>query len=163
MAVIIFAVVGVFVNKNNTNTDQVNNNVINQEVNSVNESVDSLGATTSEPTYGLASSSPESTGVAVKYKDGQYTSAGVYNSPAGSEEVEVSVTIENNKIAQANFTGKATNKASVNNQNRFASGFESYVIGKDVDSVNLTVVNGSSLTPIGFMDALEKIKGQASK
>jgi 23S rRNA (uracil1939-C5)-methyltransferase len=35
------------------------------------------------------------------------------------------------------------------------------VVGKNIEELNLTVVNGSSLTPKGFMDALAKIKVDA--
>ncbi len=35
------------------------------------------------------------------------------------------------------------------------------VVGKKIDEVQLTKVAGSSLTPKGFMDALEKVKTEA--
>jgi hypothetical protein len=35
------------------------------------------------------------------------------------------------------------------------------VVGKNISELQLTKVSGSSLTPQGFMDALEKIKAEA--
>lgn len=95
------------------------------------------------------------------YKNGTFTQKGVYNSPAGSESVTVTVTLENDVITAATFKGDAVNKASINNQGKFAAEFSGVVVGKPVDSIALTVVNGSSLTPKGFMDALSKIKSEA--
>jgi len=95
------------------------------------------------------------------YKDGAYSSTGTYVSPAGQEEVDITLTLQGGVVASAVFVGKATNPGSVKNQGLFKAGFELQVVGKPIDSINLTVVNGSSLTPKGFMDALMKIKAEA--
>jgi uncharacterized protein with FMN-binding domain len=96
--------------------------------------------------------------VVSNFKDGIYTANGRYISPAGNEEVEITITLENNVITAAEFQGFATNPGSVFQQNNFAQGFEQEVIGRPISEVRLNVVNGSSLTPKGFNDALEKIK-----
>jgi hypothetical protein len=95
------------------------------------------------------------------YKDGTYSSAGSYVSPAGPEEVFISLTIVDDKVTAANFDGRATHPASVKLQNMFKDGFEKEVVGKSIDSLNLTAVNGSSLTPKGFNDAVTKIRIEA--
>lgn len=97
------------------------------------------------------------------YADGTYAAMGTYTSPAGEEEVEVTLTIEEGVVTAAEFKGFAENPGSVNKQAAFAEGFEEEVVGKSIDEIDLTVVNGSSLTPIGFEDALEKIKEEASQ
>lgn len=102
------------------------------------------------------------TPVNTKYKDGSYTATGMYSSPAGQEEVEITLTVSNDTVTAAKFVGKASNPGSVKNQELFDKGFKQLVVGKPIDSINLTVVNGSSLTPKGFMDALLKIKSEAS-
>ncbi len=101
------------------------------------------------------------TAAASTYADGTYSMSGGYVSPAGRETVTVSVTLANDIITNATFTGDATNSSSVRNQGRFAEGYTSLVVGKDIDSVELGVVNGSSLTGIGFNDAIAKIKTEA--
>lgn len=95
------------------------------------------------------------------YKDGVYTASGQYQNPAGTEEVEVSLTIADGKVSSATLVGTPDNPTTTTMQNKFKQGFTTEVVGKSVDEINLTVVNGSSLTPKGFMDALEKIKTQA--
>ena len=95
------------------------------------------------------------------YADGTYTEKGTYTSPAGAEPVTVSVTLENGIVTTATFAGSATNPGSIMNQEKFSKGFAGQVVGKPIDAIALTVVNGSSLTPKGFMDALSKIKVDA--
>ncbi len=104
---------------------------------------------------------PPETPAAMQYKDGTYTSTGVYKSPAGPEKLSVSLTLVNGVVTDATVTGDATNEVSVKLQKAFIDGYQTLVVGKSIDAINLTVVNGSSLTPIGFMDALTKIKAQA--
>jgi hypothetical protein len=79
----------------------------------------------------------------------------------GTESVEVSVTLAGDVVTAATFKGEATNPGSVKNQEKFATGYTSLVVGKKIDEISLTVVNGSSLTPVGFMDALAKVKTEA--
>ena len=95
------------------------------------------------------------------YKDGTYQAPGSYSSPAGKENVVVSLTLANDIVTAATFKGEATHPASKNWQGKFAEGFNQEVIGKKIDGLSLTVVNGSSLTPKGFMDALSVIKTEA--
>lgn len=99
--------------------------------------------------------------VAVTYKDGSYTESGTYNSPAGQESVSVSITLKDNIVTAAGFTGSASNPRSVVNQQKFQDGYTQLVVGKNINDISLTVVNGSSLTSRGFMDALAKIKNDA--
>ena len=96
-----------------------------------------------------------------KYIDGTYNATGTYTSPAGQEEIFITLVIKDDKVVSSNFEGKATHPTSKKLQGQFAEGFEQAVTGKSIDSLSLTVVNGSSLTPKGFMDALTKIKEQA--
>lgn len=95
------------------------------------------------------------------YKDGTYTAAGVYRSPAGGESVTVSLTLKDDKVTGATFSGDATHKKSIEMQTAFSGGFTEQVVGKSLDEVAVGVVNGSSLTGGGFMDAVAKIKVEA--
>jgi uncharacterized protein with FMN-binding domain len=97
------------------------------------------------------------------YKDGTYSTTGVYASPAGEEKFDISLTLSNGIITDATFTGYATNPASINNQGRFAQGFTAQVVGKPLNELKLSVVNGASLTTKGFMDVVDTIKQDASQ
>lgn len=96
-----------------------------------------------------------------KYKDGTYHAVGDYSSPAGGENVDITLVIKNDTVVSASFIGTASNPASIKFQELFKAGFDQYVVGKNIDSLKLQVVNGSSLTPKGFMEALKKIKAEA--
>lgn len=96
-----------------------------------------------------------------KYKDGTYSATGSYNSPGGPDQLGVSITIKNDIVTAATVTNMAGDPRSKNYQDKFISGYQSFVIGKNIDSLNLHVVSGASLTPIGFNDALSQIKTKA--
>jgi len=95
------------------------------------------------------------------YKDGEYKQEGDYTSPGGAEQIDVDLTIKNNMIIDAVVTSKAENPKSKFMQGVFVQNFKPYVIGKNIADLKLMKVSGSSLTPKGFNDALEKIKAQA--
>ncbi|MEI6553118.1 MAG: hypothetical protein WCO09_00965 [bacterium] len=95
------------------------------------------------------------------YKNGTYTADGPYNTPEGQVAISVTITITNDVITDANVTSVSGDNTSIRYQNKFISGYKQYVIGKSVDSVQLSNVSGSSLTPAGFNNAFASIKVQA--
>lgn len=95
------------------------------------------------------------------YKDGTYTIEGDYLSPGGEEQIGVTVTLKGDVIEDVTVEPKATRPTSVKFQGVFSENYRPLVLGKNIDEVELDVVSGSSLTPKGFNDAIEKIKMQA--
>lgn len=95
------------------------------------------------------------------YKDGSYTMVGQYVSPGGDEEIGVTVTLKDNVITEAEVKPMATRPNSVTFQGIFAENYKPFVIGKNINDVKLDKVSGSSLSPKGFNDAIEKIKAEA--
>ena len=104
---------------------------------------------------------PAPVAAATEYKNGTYQATGTYDSPAGPESIGVSITISNDTITNSSVTLLAGDRTSQRYQQRFASSYQSLVVGQSVDSVQLGAVSGSSLTPIGFNNALATIKAQA--
>ena len=117
----------------------------------------------SSPATNLASDNPADTSTAknTKYKDGTYTATGNYNSPAGYESINVSITLKNSIVTGSSVTAGAYGGRSARYQQMFIGGYKAYVIGKNIDTISLSRVSGSSLTPAGFNDALSQIKSQA--
>jgi uncharacterized protein with FMN-binding domain len=105
--------------------------------------------------------SPQATTVSVNYKDGTYTAEGTYEVHIGPKKIGVKITLKNNVITAADVTKEGDDPTSLRYQNQFISGYKDVVIGKNIKDVNLSKVSGSSLTPIGFNDALTKIETQA--
>jgi len=95
------------------------------------------------------------------YTDGTYEATGNYESPAGKETIDVSVTLDSGVVSAVEVTPEATNPTSKTWQTAFASGVSDQVVGKSIDDVDLDVVSGSSLTTEGFEDALDQIAADA--
>lgn len=95
------------------------------------------------------------------YKDGTYTSDGMYISPGGDEKINVSLTLKDDVIVDATVKSLAVRPTSKIMQGQFIAGYKAQVVGKKLDEVTLTKVSGSSLTPKGWNDAVAKIQVQA--
>lgn len=97
----------------------------------------------------------------VSYKDGMYKKEGTYTSPAGPEKIDVTLTIKDGKVTEAEVTPYAEHAISVKMQTAFVENFKPMVLGKNIKDLNLGKIAGSSLTPKGFNEAVEKIKAEA--
>ncbi len=95
------------------------------------------------------------------YKDGEYEAEGMYTSPGGAESIDVTLTLKDGVVEEAEVISNATRPISKQMQASFIGGYKELVVGKKLDEINLTKVSASSLTPKGFNDAVEKIKAQA--
>lgn len=94
-------------------------------------------------------------------KNGQYRAMGNYTSPGGPETILVDIHIENGTIVEANAEVQATRAVSKRYQREFVDHFKPMVIGKNIAELKLDKVAGSSLTPKGFNEALQKILSEA--
>ena len=96
------------------------------------------------------------------YKDGTYTAEGSYFTHAGPESVTITLTLKNDLITDSKFNGAPNAEMSGFYMQMFADTYKPLVIGKNIADVQLDRVSGSSLTPMGFNDAVAKIKAQAA-
>ncbi len=99
--------------------------------------------------------------IQAEYKNGIYTQVGEYISPGGAETIGVTVTLTKGIISEVEVFSQANRPTTKKKQADFIANYKPMVVGKRIDEVNLTKVSGSSLTPKGFQDALEKIKIEA--
>lgn len=97
-----------------------------------------------------------------KYRDGRYEVIGEYIAPSGPEQINVSVVLNDGVITESEVGALSGHPVSLKLQEAFIGGHNKEVVGKNIDEINLSVVSGSSLTPRGFNDALEKIKAEAA-
>lgn len=116
---------------------------------------------TQEAQTGTTATATPTTIQAASYKDGTYDVKGAYTSPAGPETIDVKLTLKDNVVTDAVVVSEATAPKSKFMQAAFISGYKDMVVGKKINDIHLEKVSGSSLTPMGFNDALEKIKSQA--
>jgi len=96
-----------------------------------------------------------------QFKDGQYSAAADYNSPGGTQHLGVTVTLAADKVTAAKLDLLGDAGIAHSYQTLFESGYSAQVIGKDIASIKLGVVAGSSLTGQGFNKALDQIEAQA--
>ncbi len=110
---------------------------------------------------GNSTETPTIVSQATDYKDGTYKAIGNYTSPGGAEQIDVSVTIKDDIIENAEVKSIAQRPNTIKFQGIFVANYEPFVVGKNIDEVKLDKVSASSLAPKGFNDALEKIKAEA--
>lgn len=95
------------------------------------------------------------------YRDGDYTATGSYVSPAGTQSVKVELTLAHDAVTAVTVTPEADDPQAKGFQEKFAGGISDAIVGKDIDTLNVSRVAGSSLTSGGFNKALADIKAQA--
>lgn len=104
---------------------------------------------------------PKSPSTSSIYKDGTYQATGDYESPGGSQELKLSITLQNSIITDTSAEGDHHADDSQIYQANFIAAYKQKIVGKNISDVKLSQIAGSSLTPIGFNNALDDIKNQA--
>ena len=96
------------------------------------------------------------------YTDGTYTAEGSYQAPSGTESVDVTITLKGDVITAVEVVSNATDPQAKQHQGEFIAGISDVVVGKDIDTIKVDKVGGSSLTSGGFNKAVEEIKADAA-
>ncbi|HSX36346.1 MAG TPA: hypothetical protein VLH84_05435 [Patescibacteria group bacterium] len=120
-------------------------------------------AKTSSSASGATSNTSNSPPATPTYKDGTYAATGSYDSPGGFEQITVTVTIKSDVITGTSAQSGANDPEASEYQSQFISGYKQLVVGKDISSLRLNRVAGSSLTSQGFNNAISQIKQQAKQ
>jgi uncharacterized protein with FMN-binding domain len=97
------------------------------------------------------------------YKDGTYTEPGTYVSPGGTEHISVTLTLASNVITAMKVTTVKADPTATGYEQLFEGGISGATVGKNINTLNIGVVAGSSLTSMGFNRALATIKADASR
>ena len=127
------------------------------------EVVEQTGDVVSVPTGSSSGNNDVSDAGDSTYRDGIYTTDVSYQVPSGQfEPVKVTITLDNDIITDVELKFEGIVGTSRLNQAKFVGAYEPLVIGKDIDSLNLSRVGGASLTTGAFNNALQKIKADAA-
>lgn len=94
------------------------------------------------------------------YKDGVYTARGQYGGLPS--HIDVTVNLKEGTITKVQVKTLATDPTSLDYQLRFAEAVPKVVEGKRITEVKVGKLAGSSGTPVGFNDAINQIKKQAT-
>lgn len=110
-----------------------------------------------------ANSSPSTAPSATtNFKDGTYTASANYETPGGTQTMNVKLTVSGNTVTDVSITQNATEREDEAYQSAFESEYKSGVVGKKVSDISLSRVAGASLTTDGFNSALADIEKQAT-
>ncbi|HEY5231654.1 MAG TPA: hypothetical protein VIJ11_12290, partial [Galbitalea sp.] len=94
-------------------------------------------------------------------KDGSYTAPGTYVSPGGVERISVTLSLSKNVITTMKVITVEADPTATGYEGMFEGGISAATVGKNINTLNIGVVSGSSLTSMGFNMALAKIKADA--
>ena len=111
---------------------------------------------------GTASAAGTTAATSGSYTDGTYTAEGSYQAPSGTESVDVTITLKGDVITAVEVVSNATDPQAKQHQGEFIAGISDVVVGKDIDTIKVDKVGGSSLTSGGFNKAVEEIKADAA-
>lgn len=116
---------------------------------------------TENPAKKQTDDSPD-TPVSSTYKEGSYNATGNYQSPGGSQEIKISISLASDGTI-SDSSAQPDNKSSDSKfyQGSFISNYKDKVVGKKISEIKLDHVGASSLTSGGFNDALKMIENQA--
>jgi uncharacterized protein with FMN-binding domain len=117
---------------------------------------------TSDSSTSDSSTSDSSTTTSTTYADGTYTAEASYQAPSGTESVTVEITVANDVVTAVTTSSDSGDHEAREWQERFASGISAEAVGKDLASLSVSRVAGSSLTSTGFNVALDDIRSQAA-
>ncbi len=96
------------------------------------------------------------------FTPGEYEATGSYQTPGGTQSVDVEVTLEaDGTITELDVDGNAESGNSEQFQGKFESGIDAEVVGKKITELDVSKVSGSSLTSGGFNDAIAQITDDA--
>jgi hypothetical protein len=77
--------------------------------------------------------------------------------------IEVTITLAGRTVAGVGVTPNAGDPTSLDNQQRFAEVVPTVVVGRPIDEMRIDKLAGPSGTPVGFNEAVDRIKAQAPR
>lgn len=118
-------------------------------------------ATSTTATENVDQSAKNATQANTRYADGNYDASSRYSTPGGTDTMDISVTLQNGSVIAVGASTSPQDAESKEYDNNFLDEFKTFVIGKNIEDVQLSRIAGASLTTGGFMDALESVADQA--
>jgi hypothetical protein len=96
------------------------------------------------------------------YTDGSYSARGSYTSPGGNETLRVTLTVAHDIIQSIEVKSVHVDPTAAQYEAMFEAGISAVAVGKDLATLNVGAVGGSSLTCQGFNAAIATIRNEAS-
>jgi hypothetical protein len=99
----------------------------------------------------------------VTYRDGSYSEGGSYTSPGGTETIRVNITLGNDRVTAVSVSTVSADPTATGYEAQFASGISAAAVGRNIATLRVGAIAGSSLTAIGFNQAVGKIRADAKE
>ena len=132
------------------------------EVVSLNSSSTAQGDVVAVPAGDVDANNDSSNAPAAAFKDGSYDTVVTYLTPMRTEyKLAVELTLKDGIVTGADV-GYSQGAEKDPNAQRFEAAYKTEVIGKSLDSINLSRVGGASLTTGAYNNALAEIKADAA-
>ena len=132
------------------------------EVVSLNSSSTAQGDVMAVPAGDADSNNDSPNTTATAFKNGSYDTVVTYLTPLRTEyKLDVELTLKDGIVTGADV-GYSQGAEKDPNAQRFEAAYKTEVIGKSLDSINLSRVGGASLTTGAFNNALAEIKADAA-
>lgn len=132
-----------------------------QSTSVVSTSNTSEGASSATPSSTSTTGSGSTSSASSAYKDGSYSSTANYRTPGGTNNIKVSIVLTGDLITSVETKDQYQDGESQPYISDFKSAISGKVVGKKINSLNLSRVGGASLTTKGFNAALADIMRQA--
>ena len=113
------------------------------------------------PTKHKSPSKPKPKPPAVHYTNGTYSENGSYTSPGGTETIKVTITLGNDIVTAVSVSTVSADPTATGYEAQFAGGISAAAVGKNIGTLHVGAVAGSSLTANGFNQAVGKIRADA--
>lgn len=123
---------------------------------------DTTPSTSASTTANNSNNDSSNTSSDASFKDGSYSASGSYRTPQSVETINVTLTVKSGFVTDSSVQQSPQTRDAVPYQAAFKDNYKSLVIGKKLSDLSLTNVSGSSLTPLGFNTAVDKIKSEAA-
>ncbi len=96
-----------------------------------------------------------------EYTDGEYTASGSYQTPGGKEAIDVEISLSGDIVTAVVVHPQGLTPTALEFETLFAEGIGTEIIGKDIDTLSVSRIAGSTLTGGGFRRALDDIRKAA--
>jgi uncharacterized protein with FMN-binding domain len=100
---------------------------------------------------------------AIHYRDGSYTANGSYTSPGGTETIRVTIALGNDIVTAVSVSTVSADPTATGYEAQFASGISGAAVGRNIGTLHVGAVAGSSLTANGFNRAVLTIRANAKE
>ena len=118
-------------------------------------------APTAASSASVATSAPAASSASAG-ASGTWTGTGDYRTPGGTESVTVTLTAKDGVVSAVTVKGSGGSPNSQRYQSAFISGVSGEVVGKQLSTLEVGAVSGSSLTGKGFNAAVDEIRADAA-